>query len=158
MTNEEKSEILARARATVEQGQPRSQSRDDADEPKKRWNEVNEHLRSEPDSSRDSEEAVLTRRRTTEHDRAWNEWLDTRLDQRLSAERETIFEIVAQALAHALEDESRDFKKMLQREVTALRTEIAELSTVVGELRQVTASERARVVDLPPLPLARRVN
>jgi hypothetical protein len=29
---------------------------------------------------------------------------------------------------------------------------------VVSELRQVIASEHAQVLDLPPLPLARRVN
>jgi hypothetical protein len=157
MTDDEKREVLARARATVEQGRRRPLSRDDDDAPKKRWNELNEHIQSEPDSSREPE-AVLTCRRAVEHDCAWNEWLDTRLDQRMGDERETVLEIVAQALALALEDETRDFKKVLQREVTALRTEIAELSTVVSELRQVIASERARVLDLPPLPLARRVN
>jgi hypothetical protein len=103
-------------------------------------------------------DAVLARRRAAEHDRAWNQWLDTRLDQRISDERDTVLEIVAQALALALEDESRDFKQRLHEEVRALRTELAELSTVVSELRQVTASEHARVVDLPPLPLAQRVN
>ena len=70
MTNEGKSEILARARGTIEQGRRRPLSRDDADAQKKRWNEVNEHIQSEPDSSRDPE-AVLTCRRTAEHDRAW---------------------------------------------------------------------------------------
>ena len=73
-------------------------------------------------------------------------------------ERETVLEIVAQALALALEDESRDIKQVLQKEVTALRTELAEIVDVVSELRQVTASEHARVLDLPPPPLARRVN
>jgi hypothetical protein len=155
MTDEEKREILARARATVEQDRQRPLSRDDDDAPKKRCNEVNEHIQSELD--RESE-AVLTCRRTTEYDRAWNEWLDIRLGQRMGEERETVLAIVAQALALALDDESRDIKQVLQKEVTALRTELAELSTVVSELRQVTASERARVVDLPPLPLVPRVN
>jgi hypothetical protein len=39
-----------------------------------------------------------------------------------------------------------------------LQTELAELSTIVSEPRQVIASEHAGVLDLPPLPLARRVN
>jgi hypothetical protein len=40
-------------------------------------------------------------------------------------------------------------------EVRKLRTEPCELSTVVNELDRVLAAERT---DLPPLPLARRVN
>jgi hypothetical protein len=39
-----------------------------------------------------------------------------------------------------------------------LRTEPCELSTVVNELDRVLAAERTKVLDLPPLPLAQRVN
>jgi len=41
--------------------------------------------------------------------------------------------------------------------VRKLRTEPCELSTVVNELDRVLA-ERTKVLDLPPLPLAQRVN
>jgi hypothetical protein len=46
----------------------------------------------------------------------------------------------------------------LHGEARALRSELAELSTVVSELRRIIASEHARVLDLPPLPRAGRVN
>ena len=39
-----------------------------------------------------------------------------------------------------------------------LRTEPCELSTVVNELDRVLAAKRTKVLNLPPLPPARRVN
>jgi hypothetical protein len=42
--------------------------------------------------------------------------------------------------------------------VRKLRTEFCELSTVVNELDRALAAERAKVLDLPPLPSVRRVN
>ena len=51
------------------------------------------------------------------------------------------FEIVAEALAQALEDERRDSRQLLREEVGALRTELAEVSPIVGE---VTPGHRQR--------------
>jgi hypothetical protein len=40
--------------------------------------------------------------------------------------------------------------------VRKLHTELCELSTVVTELRQMLAAERAKVLNLPPLSSVRR--
>src|SRR4029077_9262854 len=76
-----------------------------------------------------------------EHERAWSEGFDNKFDRRIGEERDTVFEIVAQALAQALDEERRNTRQELHDEVKALRTELAEVTTIVGELRQVIASE-----------------
>ena len=157
MTEDEKREVLRRARAIVERGQPQALSRADNDMLEKRRRDMPEHHEPEPEPYREPD-AVRARRLAAEHERAWSEWFDNKFDRRIGEERDTVFEIVAQALAQALDEERRDTRQELHEEVKALRTELAEVTTIVGELRQVIASEQARVVDLPPLPLVPRVN
>jgi hypothetical protein len=74
-------------------------------------------------------------------------------------------EIVGTALGEVmadLNDEMDQHRKevaaALSDEVRKLRTELSELSTLVTELHQVFATGDAKVLDLPALPLARRVN
>ena len=111
----------------------------------------------EPEPYRETD-AMRARRQAAEHEAAWNAWFDTRLDQRLSDERNVICEIVAEALGQALDNERQDAGHQPHETVKTLRTEVAELSTIVSELRQDIACERASVVDLPPLPRIGRAN
>jgi hypothetical protein len=43
-------------------------------------------------------------------------------------------------------------------EVRKLRTELCDLLAALSKLQRLLAAEHAKVVDLPPLPLARQVN
>ena len=123
----------------------------------KRWREKQERCEPEPEPYREPD-AVRARRQAAEHEDAWNAWFDNRLDQRLEEERADLIEVVGLALGEALDDQREDARQQLHDEVRALRIELAEVSTVVSELRQVIASEHARVLDLPPLPRVRDLN
>jgi hypothetical protein len=111
-------------------------------------------------------DSMRARRRQAESDAAWNSWFDSRLDNRLADERDVIVEIVGSALGQVmgdLRDEMDEARKeagqALSDEVRKLRTELSELSTVLSQLQRALAAERAKVLDLPPLPLAvRRVS
>jgi hypothetical protein len=61
-------------------------------------------------------------------------------------------------LKDEMDQHRKEAREALADEVRNLRSELCELSTVVTELRQMLAAEHAKVLDLPPLPLARRVN
>jgi hypothetical protein len=50
-------------------------------------------------------------------------------------------------------DQARKKAETLSEEVRKLRPELCELSTMVAALGRVLAAERAKVLDLPPLPL-----
>jgi hypothetical protein len=63
----------------------------------KRWRETRERREPEPDPYRETD-AMRRRRQATEHERAWSDWFDTKFDQRIIEERNTICEIVAEAL------------------------------------------------------------
>jgi hypothetical protein len=85
----------------------------------------------------------------------------------IEGERERTSELLAEVLAYAqrdfagklrkLREERNDAKAELVEETRRLRIELAELQTVVGELRQALAHERGKPLDLPS-PLSRRVN
>jgi hypothetical protein len=109
-------------------------------------------------------DSMAARRRQAEHD-AWNNWFDSRFDERLLDEDGFLVEVVGTALGEAMADlrdemdqRREEARETLSDEVCKLRTELCELSTIVTELRQALAAEHAKVLDLPLLPLARRAN
>jgi hypothetical protein len=89
------------------------------------------------------------------------------IDDRVEAEHEFTVEVLAHLVAdikrefagkvRKLREERSDAKAELVEETRRLRIELAELQTVVGELRQALAHERGKPLDLPS-PLSRRVN
>jgi hypothetical protein len=90
---------------------------------------------------------------------------DSMAARRLQAERDDMIEIVGTALGEAMADlrdemdqQRKEAGAALSDEVRRLRTELCELSALLSELQRVLAAERAKVLDLPPLPSVRRVN
>jgi hypothetical protein len=90
------------------------------------------------------------------------------IEAAITDERERTTELLAELLAYIqrefafevrkLREERSDAKAELVEETRRLRIELAELQTVVGELRQALAHERGKPLDLPSPPAARRVN
>jgi hypothetical protein len=80
-------------------------------------------------------------------------WLTTRLQK----EREFVLSVVGKALGEVVGQAHKDARLELSEEVRKLRIELSNLETTLAELRQIVASERAKVVDMPS-PLQRRIN
>jgi hypothetical protein len=55
-----------------------------------------------------------------------------------------------------MDQHRKEARETLSEQVRKLHTEPCELSTVVTELRQMLAAERAKVLNLPPLPSVRQ--
>jgi hypothetical protein len=73
-----------------------------------------------------------------------------------------LVEVVGTALGEAMADlrdemdqHRKEARNALSDEVRKLRTELCELSAMLAELQRVLAAEHAKVLDRPPLPLAR---
>ena len=77
--------------------------------------------------------------------------IEQRVGEALAAERETMIEIVAEALAESLHEEQKAARLELADEVRRLRIELSSVEAAIGELREVVANEakRDRVFDLP---------
>jgi hypothetical protein len=103
----------------------------------------------QPEPERDAEPKLDT---ATPVDMAdyWREWEDW-LAARLTVERKVIARFVAEAIAKCVGDE----RDKLRAEIHEQRIEQAKLSSALSELHNLLASERAKIVDLPPL-LSRR--
>jgi hypothetical protein len=92
MTDDEKNEILRRARATVEQGQPQALSRAGNDVLDKRRRDMPANHEPETHPYREPD-ALCARRLATEHERG--EWFDNEFDRRIGGKRDTASEIIA---------------------------------------------------------------
>ena len=124
-----------------------------------------EEERSEEHLQYRETDSMAAGRRQAEHDAAWNTWFDTRFDARLRDGDGFLVGVFGTALAEMiadLEDEidqhRNETRLALSDEVRKLRTELCELLGVVAELRKMLAADNTRALDLPQLPLARRVN
>lgn len=93
-----------------------------------------------------------------QHSDSWNRWLDARLEERLTAERATICEIIAGSLAEvvgrAVEKERGNF----YAQVRELKEQTIKLETALEHLRGLLALEQSRTLDLPALPTRREIN
>jgi hypothetical protein len=164
MTEDEKREVLRQAWENVARLQeqfPHGAPREDILE--RRIPELK--ARCQLDKPLHETDSMRARRLRAEHDASWNAWFDARLEERLGDERDFMIEAVGTALGETVEDlkdemdqRRKEERQALSDEVRKLRIELCELSTVVSGLRQVLAAERAKVLDLPPLPSARRMN
>jgi hypothetical protein len=72
----------------------------------------------------------------------------------LQAERKLMQRAVGDAISLLLEKERDEHRRELQDEIKSLRIELTNLEATLAELRALTASERAQVIDIPS-PLAR---
>jgi hypothetical protein len=90
----------------------------------------------------------------------WETWVSARIDAALQAEREVmleaITEIVGQSLGTVLADALETERQQWQRQLGELRTEAAKLSETTNELYRLLSIERAKVIDLPAVPLRPR--
>ena len=86
---------------------------------------------------------------------AWNEWVDSRIAVALAAERRAVLEGAGEAIRDLLDEQRATARDELADEARKLRIELCETQTVVAELRQLIASEKAHVIEPNPM---RRVN
>jgi hypothetical protein len=166
MTEDEKREILRQARENVARLQeqfPYGAPRHDILE--RRIPELKARCEPKKPPHYHETDYMRARRLQAEHDAAWNAWFDARLEECVGDERDFMIEAVGIALGETVEDLKDEMDELrkeaaaaLSDEVRKLRTELCELSAMLAELQRLIAAERAKVLDLPPLPLARRVN
>jgi hypothetical protein len=78
------------------------------------------------------------------------------VDQRINAIIEGfIKESVGPALGEALKASERTQSRALHAELGALKCEVAKLENLLEALRAATQSDRAKIIDLPSMPLRR---
>jgi hypothetical protein len=81
---------------------------------------------------------------------------DARIRAAIAEERAFLVEAIGSALAEMLDTERKEANAELSDEVRRLRIELAETQTTLSELRQLIASDRAKIVEDLPNPLVPR--
>jgi hypothetical protein len=84
-------------------------------------------------------------------------WVNHVASVRPRPRRNVYFHLESDGRIRLLLTFGRGSKVATSEEVRKLKIELAEMQTTLAELRQVLASERAKVLD-KPAPLQRRVN
>src|SRR5262245_56516939 len=125
-------------------------ARDSTADPIDRWEARKMLSESEQKSKREREHRLDTTPRDDWS--AWNAWCDSRIDTKLSEQRQFVFDVVGEALGQALAAERKDVKRELSLEIRQLRIELTEAQNIIAELRRVLAADRRAPVDLPALP------
>jgi hypothetical protein len=83
---------------------------------------------------------------------AWREEIHRDIEAAITAERATVIEIVAMAIAETLDQEHERYTRDLHVEVAELTSELAELKTLTRQLRVCIEADRKQPLDLPALP------
>ena len=165
MTNEERDEILRTAYETIDRVEQnlRETRSFQTDKPRGHFEPIRRRQMRrdpEPETQPEPEEPPVRYTESTWTTRAvddggWWAAIDARINAAVAAERDTICAIVAEALGGALKDTEKAQSRILHAELNALRVEVHRLENLLEALRVASEHERAKVIDLPAMPLQR---